>query len=82
MIFPADRTLWHPLSPRVRVTRPEADGGFTARDLPAGAYRVAALTDVEDNEWRTSAFLESLYDASIALTVTDGQTTRQDIRIR
>jgi hypothetical protein len=82
VIFPADRTLWHPHSPRVRVTRPEADGGFTARDLPAGEYRVAALTDVEDDEWRKSAFLESLYDVSIAITVTDGKTTRQDIRIR
>jgi hypothetical protein len=66
----------------VRVTRPEADGGFTAGDLPAGEYRVAALTDVEDDEWRKSTFLESLYNVSIAITVTDGKTTRQDIRIR
>lgn len=82
VIFPSDRTLWHPHSPRVRVARPEADGGFSARDLPAGDYRVAALTDVEDDEWRTPAFLESLYAASIAVSVIDGKATRQDIRIR
>jgi hypothetical protein len=82
VIFPADRTLWHPHSPRVRVARPAADGGFSSRDLPGGDYRVAALTDVEDGEWRISSFLESLYDASIAVSVIDGRTTRQDIRIR
>lgn len=82
MIFPADRTLWHPHSPRVRVARPAADGGFTTRDLPSGDYRVAALTDVEDDEWRKLVFLETLYDASIAISVIDGKTTRQDIRIK
>lgn len=82
VIFPADRTLWHPLSPRLRVTRPTANGGFSVPDLPAGAYRIAAVTDVEGDEWRTTAFLESIYDASIAVTVAEGQTTRQDIRIR
>lgn len=82
VVFPADRTLWHPHSPRVRVARPAADGGFSTHDLPSGDYRVAALTDVEDDEWRRSAFLESLYDASIAISVIDGKATRQDIRIR
>ena len=82
VVFPADRTLWHERSPRIRVMRPAADGGFSVRDLLPGAYRIAALTDVEENEWRTAAFLESVFDASIAVTLADGQTTRQDIRIR
>jgi hypothetical protein len=52
------------------------------QDLPGGDYRVAAVTDVEDDEWRKSAFLESVYDASIVVAVTEGKITRQDIRIR
>jgi len=80
--FPADRGLWHPASPRVRVMRPAADGLFSTRDLPPGTYRLAALTDVEDDEHRRSDFLESIYDSAITITVTTGQTTRQDIRIR
>jgi hypothetical protein len=82
VVFPADRALWHERSPRLRILRPAADGGFTARDLLPGAYRVAALTDVEENEWRTAAFLESIFDASIAVTLMDGRSTRQDVRIR
>jgi protocatechuate 3,4-dioxygenase beta subunit len=80
--FPADRGLWHPASPRVRVMRPAADGLFSTRDLPPGTYRLAALTDVEDDEHRRSDLLESIYDSAITITVTGGQTTRQDIRIR
>jgi hypothetical protein len=82
VLFPEDRALWHERSPRIRVMRPAADGGFSTRDLLPGKYRIAALTDVEEAEWRTTPFLESVFDASIAVTVTDGQTTRQDIRIR
>lgn len=68
--------------PRIRVMRPAADGGFSTRELLPGKYRIAALTDVEEGEWRTAAFHESVVDSSIAVMVVDGQTTKQDIRIR
>lgn len=82
VVFPDDRTLWHPASPRVRMLRPAADGTFSTRDLPAGAYRLAALIDVEAYELKDRAFLESIYDASISCTLAAGQATRQDVRIR
>ena len=82
VLFPEDRALWHERSPRIRVMRPAADGSFSTRDLLPGKYRIAALTDLEEGEWRTAAFLDSVFDASIAVTLSDGQTTRQDIRIR
>lgn len=80
--FPEDRALWHPASPRVRVMRPAADGLFSTRDLPPGTYRLAALTDVEPDEHRRAEFLESIYEAAIAVTVTAGTVTRQDVRIK
>jgi hypothetical protein len=82
VLFPADRSMWHPASPRVKVVRPAADGLFSVQGLPAGEYRLAALSDVEDDEWRSAAFLESLLAASVPVTVKDGATTRQDVRIR
>jgi hypothetical protein len=82
VIFPAERTLWHERSPRLRILRPAADGGYSTRELLPGTYRIAALTDVEENEWRTAAFLESVFESSIAVTVVEGQAVRQDIRIR
>jgi hypothetical protein len=80
--FPDDRALWHPASPRVRIMRPAADGLFSTRDLPPGTYRIAALTDVEDDEPRRREFLESIYDAAIPVTVKPAASTRQDIRIK
>lgn len=80
--FPADRTLWHAASPRVRVMRPAVDGLFSTRDLPPGAYRLAALTDVEPEEHKRAEFLESIYDAAISVTVAAGTVTKQDVRIK
>jgi hypothetical protein len=80
--FPADRALWHAASPRVRIMRPAADGLFSTRDLLPGTYRIAALTDVEDDEPRRREFLESIYDAAIPVTVTSATSTKQDIRIK
>jgi hypothetical protein len=80
--FPEDRALWHPASPRIRVMRPGADGAFSARDLPAGAYRLAALTDVDDDELRRREFLESIYDAGVRVIVETGKRTLQELRIK
>lgn len=81
VVFPEERERWHAHSPRVRVVRPAADGTFSVRDLPPGAYRIVAMTDVGD-EWRESWFLDSIVSASIPIVVRDGATTRQDFRVR
>lgn len=79
--FPADRLLWHATSPRVRILRPAVDGTFSTQELPAGMYRLAVLTDVEEDELRQAMFLESVYEASIGVALVGGQATRQDMRI-
>jgi len=81
VIFPDARALWHPRSPRMRVVRPGANGSFSARDLPAGAYRIAAVTDVADEEWRQAPFLEWLFNSSVPIVVKDGEVTRQDLAV-
>jgi hypothetical protein len=80
--FPDDRTLWHPTSPRIRVVRPAADGAFSIRDLPAGAYRLAALVEVEDSDARRREFLDSIYDGAVRVAVEAGKTIVQELRIR
>lgn len=80
--FPADKTTWHPHSPRIQLTRPASDGAFRFEDLPPGAYRIVALTDVDDADLRNATFLESIYDASLPVTIEAGRMARQDVRIR
>jgi hypothetical protein len=42
---------------------------------------VAALTDVEPNEWQQPSFLEQLVAASVKVMVPEGQRVRQDLKI-
>ena len=62
--FAANREFWTPQSRRIRQTRPASDGRFSIKGLPAGDYLVAALTDMELDEWFDTAFLSQLVAAA------------------
>jgi len=79
--FSVDQVFWTPESRRIQVTRPDDSGRFSLPNLPAGEYFVAALTHVDDNEWRDRRFLQSLVGAGVAATIVDGQRTIQDLKI-
>ena len=82
VVFPADRRLWSsPLGRRIRTARPGTDGRFTIANLPAGEYRIAALTDIAPGEANDPTFLEQLMGASFAFTLADGEKKIQDLRI-
>jgi protocatechuate 3,4-dioxygenase beta subunit len=82
IVFARDRTLWSPQSRRIRAVRAGSDGQFVFANLPPGEYGLAAVTDVEPNEWFDPAFLTQLEPASIAITIADGEKKVQDIRAR
>ena len=82
IVFPADRSLWSWGSRRIQQVRPSSNGQFAFSNLPAGDYRLAAVTDVEQNQWFDQAFLEAIDPAAVAVKVTDGQKTIQNIRLR
>ena len=63
------------------MARPDTAGRFTFRQLPAGDYRLTAVTDVEQGEWFDPAFLEQLLNASIAVSLRDGEKKTQDIKV-
>ena len=72
---------WTPQSRRIVSVRPGTDGRFTARNLPAGDYLVAAVTDVEPGEWFDPEFLQQLRAASVRVTLSEGDKKTQDLRI-
>jgi len=80
-VFPANRALWRPDSRRVRSARSGTDGRWIVRGLPPGEYLVAALTDLDPDELRDAAFLETLLAASVKVTLGDGEQKVQDLRI-
>ena len=82
IVFPTERRWWGAGSRRVRATRPASDGRFAVTGLPAGEYFIAALTDVEPDEWQQASFLSDLVRAAVRVTIRDGERTVQDVRIR
>jgi uncharacterized protein (DUF2141 family) len=81
IIFPSDSRYWVPLARRIRSARPSTDGKFSFGGLPAGDYRLAAVTDVEPGSWYDPALLQQLLAASIAVRLTEGQPVVQDVRV-
>lgn len=79
--FPADQMYWTPQSARVQAVRPATDGAFLFESLAPGEYLLAALTDVEQEEWFDPAFLAALRPSAIAVKVVEGTTTTQNVRI-
>ena len=81
VVFASDRTHWSPQSRRIRAMRPSAEGRFIVRNLPAGEYLIAAVTDIEDGEWMDPSVLQQLSTVSMKLTIADGEKKSQDIQV-
>ena len=81
VVFAADRAFWIPQSRRVRAIRPSADGKYVVRNLPAGDYLIAAVSDIEDGEWGDPAVLQRLAGASMKVQIVEGEKKVQDIQI-
>ena len=81
VVFSTDDRAWYSQSRAIAQTRPANDGVFMVRGLPAGDYWLAALTDVERDEWFDPAFLRQLVPAAVKVTLVDGEKKTQDIKI-
>jgi hypothetical protein len=81
IVFPSDPAL-RTSTRRVVSARPATDGRFEFKDLPAGQYLLAALTDLEPNDWHKPDFLRELVPASISVAISDTGDQVQDVRIR
>lgn len=81
ILFAADRNYWVPQARRILSARPGTDGKFAFRNVPSGDYRLTAVTDVEPGEWFDPSFLGQLMNASIPVTIRDGEKKVQDIKV-
>jgi hypothetical protein len=80
IVFAADKTFWTPQSRRIASTRPGTDGSYTF-GLPPGDYRITAVVDVEQGEWFDPDFLAQLMSASIPVSIAEGETKTQDLKL-
>jgi len=82
IVFGADRSLVRSSARRSVMVRPDTAGKYVVRNLPPGDYRVAAVTDVEQNAWLDPAFLDDLLPMSTPITFAEGEQKVLDLRIR
>ena len=81
ILFAANPRSWGPASRRIQAARPGSDGRFSFVGLPAGQYRVAAVTDVEPDQWQEPAFLTLAAAASIPVALVEGVPTVQNLQL-
>ena len=82
IVFATDKKFWTPASRRTVMARPAMTGRYSIRNLPPGEYFIAAVTDVEQGDWFDPKFLERLVDASVRVTLGEGDKKIQDLRLR
>jgi hypothetical protein len=79
--YSANRAFWRPGTRRVQAVRPDVDGRYSLKNLPAGEYLLAAVLDIDQDDWNDPAFLDQLVPASIKITIGEGEKKTQDLRI-
>lgn len=79
--FATDKSLWGPGARRVQAVRPDVDGAYVMRGLPAGQYFLAAVTDIDQDEWEDASFLAGLVPAAITITMREGERSVHDLRL-
>jgi protocatechuate 3,4-dioxygenase beta subunit len=82
LAFPTDSALWRPQARQIMTTRPDQNGKYQLRGLPAGNYYVAAIDPVEQGEWFDAAFLEQQRAGASRLTLGEGEVKSQDVKVR
>jgi hypothetical protein len=80
--FSTDRAAWTPQGRRLQTTRPGTDGRFEFWDLPPGEYFLAALTDLDQDEWQDAVFLAQVAAAgAVKVSLSAGEQKIQNLRI-
>lgn len=81
LVFPEDRRFWTPGSRRIRAARPATDGTFRFDDLPAGEYRAIALHDPDPVSLFDPAYLASLVEVSMRISIASGEQKTLDVQV-
>jgi carboxypeptidase family protein len=81
IVFPEDRRLWVPKSPRIQTSTLSPDGRYTARGLPPGDYRIA-VADPEPQQWFDIEYLTQLLPAATPVALALGDKKQLDLRVK
>jgi hypothetical protein len=81
IVFADDPAKWTQDSRFVRAARPDQQGRYEIRGLPAGSYHAVALDYVEDGMWNDPEFLQSLRDLADRVAITEVGTHSLSLKL-
>jgi hypothetical protein len=82
VIFAEDSEKWTtPMTRYVTGTRPDQEGRFRARQLPAGDYYAIAVDYIEQGTWGDPELLERLKPKAKRFSLGDGETKTLDLAL-
>lgn len=82
VVFSDDPQQWSlPMSRWISGARPDQDGRFKIRNMPAGSYYAAAVDYLEAGAWSDPDLLERLKTGAKRFTLADGETETLDLKI-
>lgn len=82
LAFPENQDFWRALSRRIMTARPDQNGKYQLRALPAGAYYLAIIDPAEQGEWFEPSFLQQQVTGARRVTLADGQILTQDFTVQ
>jgi hypothetical protein len=81
LAFPADASLWSPLSRHIMSARPDQTGKFTLRGLPPGEYYLMTVDPAEQGEWFEPTYLERHRTAASWIVLGDGDVKTHNFKL-
>lgn len=81
LVFASDASRWSDDSRAVRAVRPDQQGTFQIKGLPAGEYLAVALDYVEDGMWNDPEYLESVRSHGKKVAVADASTQSISLKV-
>jgi uncharacterized protein (DUF2141 family) len=82
VVFAEDAQKWTLRATRwVTAARPDQEGRFRVRNLPAGSYYAIAVDYVPQGEWQNPDLLERLKAKAHRVSITEGQAQTLDLKL-
>jgi hypothetical protein len=81
LLFPVDAERWYENSRSVRATRPDQQGRWQLKAMPAGDYLAIALDYMEIDAWQDPEYLESLRRHATRVSIPVGGSQTVTLRL-
>lgn len=81
ILFARDPERWKPGSRSIGTSRPDQDGRYKMRGMPAGDYYAIAVDYVEPGQWTDPDYLNRIQAGATAVTIGEGETKTLDLKL-